>query len=144
VDIGFTITTLDEGIARWLEPGAPPPAERVRALEELSSEGLRTWVFYGPVIPGVNDGDDVIEGLLEIVSGTGSILYYDSLHVKPFMLDPAHPLRRAALATKRFEWGRFWERLRERCREAGVTCREGFVGDALSGSGPGLLRWVKG
>ena len=144
VDVGFTITTLDERVARWLEPGAPPPRERVRALEGLSSEGIRTWVFYGPVIPGVNDGDDVVEGLLKLAASTGSVLYYDSLHVKPFMLTPSHPLREAALSARRYNWGRFWRRLRESCEKFGVICREGFTGDAVANRGGGLMRWVRG
>lgn len=144
VDVGFTITTLDEGVARWLEPGAPPPRERVRALEELSSAGLRTWVFYGPVIPGVNDGEDVIEGLVRLAADTGSTLYYDSLHVKPFMLSPTNPLRGAALAARKYDWGRLWRGLREECRRAGVVCREGFAGDASPTEGPGLMRWAGG
>jgi len=142
VDVGFTITTLDEEMARWLEPGAPPPSERVRALEELSSAGVRTWLFYGPVIPGINDGDEVVEELVGLAASTGSILYYDSLHVKPFMLAPEHPLREAALSTRGYGWRRFWERLVEKCRKMGVKCREGFTGDAVPVKRTGLMKWV--
>ncbi len=142
VDVGLTITTLDEEIARWLEPGAPPPAERVTALEELSSAGVRTWIFYGPVIPGINDGDETVEDLVRLVASTGSILYYDSLHVKPFMLATTHPLREAALSTRNYGWRRFWERLVEKCRKMGVECREGFTGDAVPAKRAGLMRWV--
>ncbi len=144
VDVGFTITTLDEGAARWLEPGAPSPAERVKALEELSSAGIRTWIFYGPVIPGINDSDDVVEELLRLAASTNSILYYDSLHVKPFMLTPSHPLREVALSVRRYDWGRFWRRLREECKRIGVVCREGFTGDAATVEGEGLMRWARG
>lgn len=144
VDVGLTITTLDEGTARRLEPGAPPPADRVRALEELSSAGVRTWIFYGPVIPGVNDGEEVVEELVGLAASTGSILYYDSLHVKPFMLAPTHPLREAALSVRNYGWGRFWRRLTEKCEKMGVECREGFAGDAVSGKGHGLMRWARG
>ncbi len=144
VNVGFTITTLDEGAARWLEPGAPSPAERVKALEELSSAGIKTWIFYGPVIPGINDSDDVVEELLRLAASTNSILYYDSLHVKPFMLTPSHPMREAALSVRKYDWGRFWRRLREECKRIGVVCREGFTGDAATVEGEGLMRWARG
>jgi len=52
VEVGFTITTDDERIARLFEPGASPVGERIQALGILKSNGIRTFAFVGPILPG--------------------------------------------------------------------------------------------
>jgi DNA repair photolyase len=53
--VALTITTLDEEVARVLEPHAPLPAERLRAAEYLVSKGIPVSVRIDPLIPFVND-----------------------------------------------------------------------------------------
>jgi DNA repair photolyase len=52
IEVGFTITTNDETIARSFEPGAASVAERLEALETLHASGMRTFAFIGPLLPG--------------------------------------------------------------------------------------------
>ena len=52
IDVGFTIATDDDRIAKLFEPGASPVSERIRALGELKKAGIRTFVFVGPILPG--------------------------------------------------------------------------------------------
>ncbi|MEM4003816.1 MAG: radical SAM protein [Ignisphaera sp.] len=64
VAVAITITTLDGGTSRVLEPGAPPPMDRVYGARELSRRGIYVTVRIDPIIPGVNDD---IEQLSEMV-----------------------------------------------------------------------------
>ncbi|MGC8983262.1 MAG: SPL family radical SAM protein [Desulfurococcaceae archaeon] len=131
VDVGFTITTLRSEVAKNIEPKAPPPAARAEALKKLSKAGIKTWVFYGPIIPGLNDDYATAKSVAELASETGSVLYYDPLRVKPFMHSPGHPLKAAAEQATSFEWlRRVRSMVLELCREYGLTCRPGFAGDA--------------
>ncbi len=129
VDVGFTITSLDQRM-KIFEPYAPPPKERVRALEKLASEGVKTWIFYGPVIPGINDDDDTIRSLVELAQETNSVLYYDKLHIKPFM-EHVPMLRNVVEEVRRYPWRKLFEFIEEMCRRYGVVCRPGFIGDAV-------------
>ena len=52
IEVGLTITTDDERVARLFEPGAPSVEERVRALEIIHSSGIPTFAFVGPLLPG--------------------------------------------------------------------------------------------
>lgn len=126
VDVGFTITTTDPRIASKMEPKAPTPKSRIKALEELSSVGIRTWLFLGPIIPGYNDNLDSIEELIEVASSTNSILYYDKLRVKEFMLDPNHPLYEAAEKAKAYPWASLFKVIRSLCRRMEVKCAPGL------------------
>jgi DNA repair photolyase len=69
IEVGFTITTNDEKIARFFEPGAASIRERLKALEKLHSSGIRTFAFIGPLLPGnpeklVADLDGLVDKVL--------------------------------------------------------------------------------
>ncbi len=73
--VSFTITTLDEGIAKILEPGAPSPLKRIDAMKKLSGRA-NLILRLDPIIPGLNeDFESVIEvareaGASHVVSST--------------------------------------------------------------------------
>jgi len=69
--VTITITTLDEGLARRLEPGAPPPGSRLRAIEELVEAGVPVGVRLDPVIPFLNDDPKEIEELIDTIASIG-------------------------------------------------------------------------
>ncbi|MFC7047333.1 radical SAM protein [Halobacteriaceae archaeon GCM10025711] len=51
VRVGSSIPTLDDEQARALEPGAPVPSARLKALETLSDEGVTVYVSMSPTYP---------------------------------------------------------------------------------------------
>lgn len=51
IEVGLTITTDDEGMKRLFEPSSPSILSRVRTLETLHREGIRTYAFIGPLLP---------------------------------------------------------------------------------------------
>jgi DNA repair photolyase len=55
VAVHITITTLDAGLAGKLEPRAPRPEHRLRAIRMLADAGVPVGVMVGPVIPGLTD-----------------------------------------------------------------------------------------
>ncbi|MEM1548182.1 MAG: radical SAM protein [Thermoproteota archaeon] len=71
VCVSITITTLDEKIAKRLEPNAPSPAKRLKALEALSKTGVSTLVRLDPLIPHINDDSDSIRNVLEAACEAG-------------------------------------------------------------------------
>lgn len=52
IEVGMTITTDDEKIARMFEPHASSVKERLNTLEHLHASGIRTFAFAGPLLPG--------------------------------------------------------------------------------------------
>jgi DNA repair photolyase len=61
----MSITTLDESLARELEPDVPGPAQRLRALAELTKAGVPVSVGLAPILPGINDGEAQLAALFE-------------------------------------------------------------------------------
>ncbi|MDH7577885.1 MAG: radical SAM protein [Bacillota bacterium] len=84
VEVGFTITTADRDIARFLEPGAPSPERRFAALARLADAGIRTWVFIAPVVPGLGDTEANLSAILEKARRAGAReVDYDPLNFYP-------------------------------------------------------------
>ena len=85
-EVGMTITTMDLEIARMLEPGAPTPDSRMAAVKKLSTAGINTWIFIGPIIPGFNDSYDSMGQVIRAAkaAGAGKIIY-DHLRLKPML-----------------------------------------------------------
>ncbi|MEM0159097.1 MAG: hypothetical protein QW812_06270, partial [Thermoplasmataceae archaeon] len=66
-----------------LETQTPTPLMRIRALGKFAQEGIRTWIYFGPIIRGFNDDENVIEGIAEMASETGSRVIYDFYNPYP-------------------------------------------------------------
>ena len=67
--VSFTITTADDDLARKLEPGAPLPSARFRAMLELAEAGILTGVTMMPILPFLEDSE---QDILEIISRADS------------------------------------------------------------------------
>jgi DNA repair photolyase len=82
-DVGFTILTLDDDLRRKIEPAASPVDERVAVLAELSSRGIRTFAFVGPILPFISDSAETLRPLINklVASGAKQILF-DKLNLR--------------------------------------------------------------
>jgi DNA repair photolyase len=64
-EVGLTITSHDSQVAKVFEPGCSSPHERIDALGELHNAGIATYIFIGPILPGLTNYDEI----LSLVSG---------------------------------------------------------------------------
>ena len=65
-----SVTTLDPGLARRMEPRAATPARRLQAIGELAAAGVPTGVMAAPMIPGLNDAE--LEKILAAAANAGA------------------------------------------------------------------------
>ena len=72
IEVGITITTLDSKYARLFEPLASPPKERLRKLETLNKNGIKTYAFIGPLLPSISDSAHEIHEILMAVEEVGT------------------------------------------------------------------------
>jgi len=61
--VGLSFSTVNDRIARILEPRASPPSRRIKALKELRDAGIDTWAFLSPFLPAVSDLDEMVTAL---------------------------------------------------------------------------------
>ncbi|NOZ58147.1 MAG: radical SAM protein [Euryarchaeota archaeon] len=158
--VAVTVTTLHEGTAAQLEPGAPSPERRLRALQELAERGIPVACRIDPLIPGVNDsaGELVRElahiGVCHVVSSTFKPRPDSWRRFAEAFPEAAEKLRelyfrRGSRVQNSYYLPRevrleLLRRVRDACRRYGIsfaTCREGLkLNTAPSCDGTHLLR----
>jgi DNA repair photolyase len=72
LSIHMTITTIDRELARRIEPRAPTPESRIRALARVREAGIDIGVNCMPVMPGITDNPSQLEELVKRVSAAGA------------------------------------------------------------------------
>jgi DNA repair photolyase len=124
--VNLTITTLDEKLARLLEPRAPRPELRLEAVRRLRSAGICVSVFPNPIMPGLTDSESSLDGLARAAKDAGALsfgggpLFLGSAAREVFLpfLEKEFPelagRYRETFATKMYLSKAYKERLRER------------------------------
>ena len=72
VEVHVTITTVDPALARRLESHAPDPKSRLHLVERLAEVGIATRVNCMPLMPGINDDEEVLTPLFEAAAKAGA------------------------------------------------------------------------
>lgn len=70
--ISFSISTLDEKLAKTLEPGAPKPLERLEAMRKCKEEGLFVGVCFIPVLPYLSDSEERLDEAIKTAKEFGA------------------------------------------------------------------------
>lgn len=69
--VGVSVTTLDAGLARRMEPRAALPARRLEVIRRLTAAGVPVRVMVAPVVPGLTDHE--LEGILAAAREAGAV-----------------------------------------------------------------------
>jgi DNA repair photolyase len=72
LSIHISLITLNRELARRIEPRAPTPEARVRALSRLREAGIDVGINCMPVLPGITDNPSDLEALVKRVSEAGA------------------------------------------------------------------------
>ena len=147
--VSVTVTTTDAALARKLEPLAPRPDLRLRAVAALARAGVATGIGYAPILPLLNDRRPQMEALAQAAAGAGAQWLWGGVL---FLSDTTRPVFFAFLEREfphllakykpRFEHspylrGDYPARINERL--AGIRARYGLHG---RGEGDGSS-WVR-
>jgi DNA repair photolyase len=73
-EVGLSLATDKDRIARVFEPGAPSINRRLKALEKVKSHNLKTFVFIGPILP-----QDPVK-LITMIKGLADKVFIDRLN----------------------------------------------------------------
>ena len=72
VIISFSFSTLDEKLAKQIEPGAPGPQKRLEALKFFSDNGFLCGVNAMPLLPYISDTEEEIERIVAAAKQYGA------------------------------------------------------------------------
>ena len=68
--VSISVTTLDEGLARKMEPRAPAPKRRLLMIRRLADAGVPVRIQVSPLIPGLTDHE--LEAVMEAGRDAGA------------------------------------------------------------------------
>jgi DNA repair photolyase len=96
--VSLSITTLDENLAKLLEPNAPYPKRRLETVKRLSDQGITAGIWLAPIIPYVTDSNENIAGVVEAAVESGAKF------VLGVGLDMRDPIRFKMFLEEHFAW----------------------------------------
>ncbi len=70
--INFSISTLDEKLARILEPGAPQPEKRLETMSKCEKKGFLTGISYIPLLPYISDSEEELGVMVKTAKDYGA------------------------------------------------------------------------
>lgn len=75
VRIFFTVTTVDLGLWRTLEPGTANPFKRLHVMRRLNEAGVPAGVLLAPILPAITDSVDSIEAVARAAADHGAAFF---------------------------------------------------------------------
>ena len=112
-EVGFTITTLDEKLGKIYEPNASPALDRLKAIKVLKNNGIKTFVFVGPVMPLFNLDKEFFMKIKEV---DPDYVIIDRLRIKKGMESNICRVKYGSRELKELE-----NRAREECERVGLN-----------------------
>ena len=72
VRVNFSVGSIDEGVWKLTEPGAPSPLARLEAMQFLVENGINAGVMMAPLLPGISDSTESIYDVAEAAAAHGA------------------------------------------------------------------------
>ena len=85
LSVNFSLITLNRRLQRILEPRAPRPELRLRAMAQLAAEGIRCNILMMPMIPGLTDSPAGIDSVVAAARRHGAA----DIHCRTLFLKPS-------------------------------------------------------
>lgn len=70
--VSVSIATMDEALAREIEPTVAPPRQRLRAVRMLAEAGIDVSVALAPVLPGITDAQEQLDAVVRAARDAGA------------------------------------------------------------------------
>jgi DNA repair photolyase len=72
LEIGITISSINDHISRLFECYAPPSSLRIEALKRLNEAGINTYAFVGPLLPHFVANEKGLKELFKAIKDSGT------------------------------------------------------------------------
>ena len=114
IEVGLSISTSNDEIRRAFEPHAPSIVERLRVVQSLHHNGIKTYVMIAPILPEA-------EKLIKMLAGTVDYIIIDRMNY-----------RNANRIYTEYGWNEentkeYFAHMKDRmtidCAELGIDCR---------------------
>ncbi len=119
VELGCSINTLDNATSRIIEPFAPPPSERIKALKEAKKQGIEVFGFISPVLPGITNLEELFREL-----SFCEYVWVEILNIKKSSMDRLMPVIKKNFPEKVKDFEFILKNYEEYCQSVRKEARE--------------------
>jgi DNA repair photolyase len=127
-EVGITITTLDEALAKKLEPGVPSPRRRLDALKQLATSNMECYAMIGPLLPFIDP--EAFTALIHAVKETDcQRIMVDRLRLRPGLEQAfleSKAVRTTSSLSDNAHMGSLARHVREECLRSGIRFETAF------------------
>jgi DNA repair photolyase len=67
IEVGLSITTANDAIRKAFEPHAPSIEARLKAIESLRQNGIKTYAMIAPILPEAENLVAMLEGKVDYI-----------------------------------------------------------------------------
>ncbi|MFX1276177.1 MAG: radical SAM protein [Promethearchaeota archaeon] len=79
IEVGISISTLNDQYMKQLEPRASIPLRRFNAIKKCHDAGLKTYIFLSPIFPFITEIEEIMEKTVDYVD----YFMFENLNVRP-------------------------------------------------------------
>lgn len=72
LEVGMTISSIDDKVSKLFECYAPPSSLRILALKKLNEAGIKTYAFVGPLLPHFVANEESLRNLFKKIKDSGT------------------------------------------------------------------------
>ena len=81
VTVGMSIPYLDDELSRKIEPAAPPPSARLKAMYEGKKAGCRLYVAMAPT-PPMMKSEDFLEHMENLIALNPEVIFWEPINAR--------------------------------------------------------------
>ena len=130
-EVGFTLTSADDGVRQKFEPKASRVKNRLDAMKKLCDIGIETYAFLGPMLPYLSEKS--LQSLMDTLAGITNRILVDRLNIKSGNLSTIrHTLTtyypklqdkfEFAISKKSDYYNKLKQKITEMCIHRGIPC----------------------
>jgi len=114
LEVGLSITSANDEIRRIFESNAPPIQARLRTIESLHQNGIKTYVMIAPILPEA-------ENLIRILAGRVNYIIIDRMNYHH--ADWIYHKHGWSDKNTDAYFSTLGNRIAQECKEKGIECR---------------------
>jgi DNA repair photolyase len=133
IDVGISLSTLDESTQKKVEPLASSPQRRIEALKKLKKAEIHTHVFISPILPEITDWKAIIKATkkyadeiwfenLNLYPSIKANIYNFLKTVDPNLIDKYKEI----YAKDSMYWNKVEQEIKQFCKKEKLVCKVYF------------------
>ncbi|RMF55599.1 radical SAM protein [Candidatus Woesearchaeota archaeon] len=129
IRVGVSVSVLNHKISRRIEPFSSSPSARLESLRRIHEEGVRTYLFVSPLMPGISEYQELVFASKDYVEE----VMFENLNIRANNINAVYSFLEEfqpdlitfynELRSNPQSWNPIREEVLDYCRKHGLKCK---------------------